>query len=182
MLLSIGLATDAFAVAIADGFSEPNMPQKKCFNICFWFALFQGLMPLLGWLLIHTILEQFKIFKQFVPWIALFLLLFIGIKMIVEHFKKQELTVLKNISFKLILTQAFATSIDALSAGFAIVKNNLFSVLVCVLIVAIITFVLCFIGIVLGKIFGETFSNFAKLLGGIILIFIGFEIFISNMF
>jgi len=184
--LAIGLAMDAFSVSIADGFNETKMPLKKCLAISTTFAIFQGLMPLIGWVLVHTVLEQLAIFEHFIPWIALILLLFIGIKMIVEHFKKQKETTLKetkkqSIGFKLILLQAVATSIDALSVGFTIAEYTFVFALVAVLIIAVITFVICLVGVILGKKFGTSFSKFAELIGGIILVFIGCEIFITGM-
>ena len=80
ILLGVGLAMDAFSVSLANGLNEPNMKLKKMCGIAGVFALFQGLMPLIGWLCVHTILNIFEVFKDFIPWIALGLLSFIGIK------------------------------------------------------------------------------------------------------
>ena len=185
-LLAVGLAMDAFSVSLADGFKEPKMGTKKSLGISVVFGLFQGIMPLIGWILVHTIVEQFKIFKHFIPWIALILLCFIGIKMIVEYHKTKKETSMEEhklqiIAFKTILLQGVATSIDALSVGFTIAEYTFVYALVAVAIIAVITTILCFVASILGKKFGSSFSNNAELVGGIILILIGCEIFITGM-
>lgn len=184
--LAIGLAMDAFSVSLADGFKEPKMSTKKSLGISLAFGLFQGVMPLIGWILVHTIVEQFKIFEHFIPWIALGLLCFIGIKMIVEYNRDKKETnkeenKLQTIAFKTIILQGVATSIDALSVGFTIAEYTFVYALVAIVIIAVITTILCFIASLLGKKFGSGFSNHAELVGGIILILIGCEIFITGM-
>lgn len=184
ILLGVGLAMDAFSVSLADGFKEPNMSTKKSFLISTTFGVFQGIMPLIGWVLVHTIVEQFKIFEHFIPWIALGLLSFIGIKMIVEYHKSKKESLDKTqqtLTFKMILLQGVATSIDAMSAGFTIANYSFVSALIAVVIIAVITMVLCMLASIFGKKFGESFSNHAELIGGIILIAIGVEIFVTGM-
>ena len=185
--LGAGLAMDAFSVSLADGLTEPKMKKKKMFLIALIFAAFQGAMPLIGWFLVHSFLEHFIAFKPFIPWIALTLLLFIGGKMLSEglHPCKEgdEVCVLKKkIGFVTLLVQGVATSIDALSVGFTIADYNYFKALISALIIAAITFVICFGGVGIGKRFGTKLSNKASILGGVVLIFIGIEIFISSFF
>ena len=84
ILLGIGLAMDAFSVSLANGFNEPKMKLNKELGIAGVFGVFQSLMPLIGWICVHTIVEKFKAFEKFIPWIALILLLFIGGKMLIE--------------------------------------------------------------------------------------------------
>ncbi len=179
--LGITLAMDAFSASIANGIKEPTIKVKKALLIAVIFALFQALMPLIGWICVHTIVEKFEIFTKFIPWIALILLSFLGIKMIIECYKKDDDEKDYKIGFLALIVQGIATSIDALSVGFAIPEYNFTQALLCVSIIAILTFIICFIGVIIGKKFGNIFSNKAELIGGIILIIIGLEIFLSNI-
>ena len=77
ILLGIGLAMDAFSVSLANGLNEPKMSTRKMCGIAGIFAFFQYLMPMIGWVCVHTIAEHFKSFEKLIPWIALVLLLFI---------------------------------------------------------------------------------------------------------
>lgn len=181
-LLGIGLAMDAFSVSIADGLNEPKMKMSKSFLIAGVFAFFQALMPLTGWLCVHTVIKYFKIFEKFIPWIALALLAFIGIKMIVEAVKNKDNEESSGVlTFKLLIVQGIATSIDALSTGFAIAEYEILSALACAGIIAAVTFVICMTGLFLGKKIGDKFSTRAQIFGGVILIAIGIEIFISGI-
>ena len=182
ILLGVGLAMDAFSVSIANGLNEPKMKMGKSLSIAGVFAFFQAAMPLIGWLCVHTVIKYFKIFEKFIPWIALILLLFIGIKMIVEAVKnngKEEAAGV--LTVRLLIIQGIATSIDALSAGFTIAEYGFFSALICAGIISLVTFVICIIGIFIGRKVGDKLSTRAQSLGGIILIGIGLEIFISGM-
>ena len=129
----------------------------------------------------HTIIEQFSVFQKFVPFIALGLLLFIGIKMIIDGVKPCEEEGCKNLCVKTILVQAVATSIDALSVGFTIAEYIFLHSLVCVSVIALVTFICCFFGVEFGKHFGTKFSSKASIFGGAILILIGLEIFITGI-
>ena len=151
VLLGVGLATDAFTVSLADGLSEPCMCKKKSVKIAATFGIFQGLMPLIGWMLVHTFLEFFSGFSVFIPWIALGLLGFIGGKMIYEgrHSDCEECTG-GEISSKMIFVQGIATSIDALSVGFTIAEYSALNALLACLIIGLVTFVICFAGIIIG--------------------------------
>ncbi len=182
VMLGVGLAADAFSVSLANGLNENKMKTNKMVLVAGMFAVFQGLMPMLGWFFVHTLVEYFKVFEKFIPWIALILLVFIGGKMLIEAFdKKCSEEEVKPLGIGLLLIQALATSIDALSVGFTIATHTFFPALVTALIIALITFVICFIGIIIGKKFGTKLKNKASLLGGLILIIIGIEIFITGM-
>ncbi len=181
--LGVGLAMDAFSVSLANGLNEPCMKNGKMCLISGTFAVFQGLMPLIGWFLVHTLVEYFKVFEKFIPWIALVLLVLIGGKMLIEGLEnKCENECSKSLNIGLLLVQGVATSIDALSVGFTISDNNFIEALVNALIIASITFIICFIGIIIGKKFGTRLSNKASIFGGVILILIGLEIFITGVF
>lgn len=181
ILLGLGLSMDAFSVSLANGLNEQNMKKRKMIVISCIFAFFQALMPLLGWLLVHTLLSFFEAFEKIIPYIALALLLFIGIKMIVDALKNKQEDEKSKVGFIGLIVQGIATSIDALSVGFTITDYSLAMTLISILIIAIITFLLCFIGIIIGKKFGTKLSNKASIFGGAILVLIGIEIFITGI-
>ena len=183
-LLGIGLAMDAFSVSLANGLNEPCMKKKKLLGIAGVFAVFQGMMPMIGWSCVHTILQYFKAFEVLIPWIALILLAFIGGKMLLEGIQnKGEEDECGNggVGFVALIVQGIATSIDALSVGFTIAEYDLLQALVSAVIIAIITFFICVGGLLIGKKFGTKLSNKAAIFGGIILIVIGIEIFLTGI-
>ncbi len=178
ILLGIALAMDACAVSMANGLNEPNMKKRKIVLIAFMFAFFQALMPLIGYFIGHAILQYIE---KFIPWIALILLCFLGGKMLFEGFKKEEDNEAKVLTFATLFVQAIATSIDALSVGLTIAEYSIGEAVICALIIATITFILSFASVFIGKKFGTKLGNKAEMLGGIILIGIGIEIFISGL-
>ncbi len=181
-LLGVGLAMDAFSVSMANGLNEPKMKKGKLLGIAGVFAVFQGLMPLIGWICVHTVLQYFKAFEPMIPWIALVLLAFIGGKMLIDGIRsKGEEEEATTLGIGALLVQGVATSIDALSVGFTIAEYDLKMALVAVIIIAAVTFVICVAGLLIGKKFGTKLSNKAQIFGGVILIVIGIEIFITGM-
>ena len=184
-LLGVGLAMDAFSVSLANGLNEPCMKKPKICSIAGVFALFQALMPFLGWVLIKTVLNYFEKLEALVPWVALALLGYIGGKMLYEGIKNHECDDpcgCERLTFGALLVQGVATSIDALSAGLDFAEYDLGGALVAALVIAAVTFVICILGVVLGKKFGTHLAGKASILGGAILIFIGLEIFIKSFF
>ena len=181
-LLGVGLAMDAFSVSLANGLHDPHMSRRRGAIIAGTFGVFQAVMPMAGWLCVHTIVELFSAFEKFVPWIALALLGYIGGKMLLEGIKGEESEEAAELSAGALFMQGVATSIDALSVGFTISEYGWLMALVCSLIVATVTFFLCEAGLSLGKKFGTKLSGKASILGGVILIGIGLEIFISGVF
>ena len=183
-LLGVGLAMDAFSVSLANGLNEPYMKKNKMCGVAGTYAFFQFAMPMIGWICVHTILQFFKIFENFIPWIALGLLLYIGITMLVGALKKDEKDgeneKQKTLGFKALLIQGIATSIDALSVGFTIAEYQVVMALVSSLIIAVVTFIICMAGLTLGKKFGTKLSNKAEIVGAIILIGIGIEIWVKG--
>ena len=181
ILLGIGLAMDAFSVSLAKGLQEPSMRHRKMAGIAGVFAGFQALMPMIGWVCIHTIAQKFHAFEKFIPWIALVLLLFIGLKMIIEAVKggtDEEETA--KLGIAALMVQGVATSIDALSVGFTIAEYNWVMALVSASIIAVVTFVVCMGGLEIGKRFGTKFSRWASIAGGVLLILIGIEIVVKS--
>ena len=180
-LLGIGLAMDAFSVSLANGMYEPQMKKGRMSCIAGVYAVFQGVMPMIGWVCVHTITEYFKVFEALIPWIALILLLFIGGKMIAEGIRGGEVSEeIKTLGIVKLLIQGVATSIDALSVGFAIAEYNAAQAMVSAAIIAIVTFVICVAGLILGKKIGMKLTKGASILGGLILIGIGIKIFIEG--
>ncbi len=185
ILLGIGLAMDACAVSMANGLNEPNMKTRKIALIAGTFGLFQAIMPLIGWFCVHFVAEQFAAFNKAIPYIALALLGFIGGKMLFEGFRhkeeqKEENT--KQLTFVALLSQAVATSIDALSVGFTIADYNGLQAVIAVAIIGVITFGISFGAVFVGKIYGTKLGNKAEILGGFILIAIGLKIFVEGVF
>ena len=182
--LGFGLAMDAFSVSLANGLHEPKMKCPRVLLIAGTFAIFQGVMPLLGWIAVHTVLEYFSILEVFIPWIAFGLLGFIGGKMLVEGLRGEceDGGCEDRLTFGLLMVQGIATSIDALSVGFAIAENTLFEALVSVAIIAVLTLGICIAGIIIGKLFGQKFAGKASIFGGAILVAIGLEILITSFF
>lgn len=180
ILLGVGLAMDAFSVSIANGLSEPKMSKTKEAAISLTFGIFQFTMPMIGWILVHYLLETFNAFKKYIPWISLILLLYIGIKMIYEsvNYKQEEKPTVGALA---LFIQGIATSIDALSVGFTIAEYNFVLAFIESLIIGVMTSFICIGGIVIGKKFGNKYSKSASIVGGGILIFIGLEIFIQGV-
>ena len=183
ILLGAGLAMDAFSVAMADGIREPKMSGGKLCGIAGIFAFFQALMPLIGWVCIHTVVQYFEALQSWIPWIALGLLGYIGGKMLYEGIKSQSCPIVpSSLSLTVLLVQGIATSIDALSVGFTIASYQLLMALAAAAIIAVVTFVICVVGLFIGRKAGSCFSGKAGIIGGAILIFIGLEIFITSWF
>lgn len=183
--LGVGLAMDAFSVSLANGLNEPGMKKGRMLTIAGVFAIFQFAMPLIGWMLVHTVVQYFTSLEKFIPWIALILLSYIGGKMVWEgtHDESEdEDDIGKKLTFSLLMVQGVATSIDALSVGFTIADYNLVSAVVSCFIIGAVTLVICLAGLSIGKKFGMKLAEKASILGGVILILIGLEIFISGVF
>jgi len=182
VLLGVGLAMDAFSVSLANGLGEPKMGAKKMNIIAGTFGFFQALMPMLGWICVHTIVNTFRSLEKFIPWIALILLLYIGIKMIVEGIKNKDGEVdVPAVGFAALMLQAVATSIDALSVGFTIANYEWQFALIESLIICVTTYVICLAGLKIGKTAGTRLAGKANILGGAILVFIGIEIWLKGI-
>ncbi len=185
--LGVGLAMDAFTVSIANALAEPGMKRGRRCLVAGTFSFFQALMPMLGWVAIHTLLEVFSSLTRFIPWVALLLLCFVGGKMIAEGVRacrsKQngEEKPAATLGFRTLLVQGIATSIDALSVGFTFAAYPLGGALLASLVIAVVTFVICLLGILAGRRFGILLSHRAEIAGGVILVLIGIEIFLTGI-
>ena len=190
ILLGIALAMDAFSVSIANGLKEPGMKKGRMCKIAGCYALFQFIMPLCGYLIVHTIVEFFSFLQKAALWTGFVLLIFLGIKMIKEGIEERRAIArdglaamqeetgeeFRRVGNAALLLQGIATSLDALSAGFAIAKYSVFEGISAALIIMVITFILCLAGLRLGKKLGDIFAGRASVLGGIILMIIGIKL------
>ena len=181
VLLGIGLAMDAFSVSLANGLNNPDMKKERMILIAGTFAGFQFLMPMIGWVCVHTIVTLFQSFEKFIPWIALILLCYIGGKMLLEGLRppEEEETGNKEITMRELMVQGIATSIDAISVGFTISEYNAGKALAASGIIGAVTFVICIAGLLIGRKAGTKLSGKASILGGVILIAIGIKIFLG---
>ena len=180
ILLGIGLAMDAFSVSVANGLNEPKMSKSKSLGISLTFGIFQFIMPMIGFIFVNFLLESFKVFEKYIPWISLILLLFIGIKMIIDSIRNSE-SEKPAVGVVGLIIQGIATSIDALSVGFTIAEYSFVLAFIESLIIGMVTCLICIVGIYIGKKFGDKYSKSASIVGGIILIAIGIEIFIKGI-
>lgn len=178
ILLSLGLAADAFAVAVSSGLAIKHMKVNKALKIALFFGVFQALMPVLGWLIG---LSFSSLITPIDHWIAFGLLSFIGGRMIYESLQSEECEKKFNpLDTGTLITLSVATSIDALAVGlgFAVLKN---SIAPAVTAIGFITFFLAFAGVFIGHKFGNLFANKIEILGGAILIFIGSRILFMHL-
>lgn len=182
ILLGIGLSMDAFSISLANGLSEPAMHRRKMCLIAGTFAFFQALMPMAGWVCVHTIVEHFRAFERLIPWVALILLGYIGGKMLIEGIRNRNgsAEAPSGIGLTVLLVQGVATSVDALSVGFTIADYDLTMALTAALIIAAVTFAICLAGLKIGKTAGTHLAGRAGIVGGSILLFIAIEIFVSS--
>ncbi len=181
-LFGVGLAMDAFSVSLANGLNDPNMKKHRTILISSVFTFFQIIMPLIGWVCVSTMANRFKVFEKYIPYIALVLLVFIGGKMLYEGIRGGDGDECGSVCLTALLVQGVATSIDALSVGFTISDYSFIKALISCLIIGAVTFVICFAGVEIGKKAGTKLAGKASIFGGVILIFIGLEIFISSFF
>lgn len=177
LLVGIGLAMDAFAVSICKGLSMKKMNWKNAVIIALYFGIFQALMPLIGYFLGMTFES---IVTTFDHWVAFALLTLIGGGMIKESFDDEDDKKNDKVDFKTMVVLAIATSIDALAIGitFAFFDVN---IVLAVSIIGIITFIISILGVKIGNRFGDKYQNKAELMGGIILVLLGFKILLEHL-
>ena len=180
LLLALGLAADAFAVAVTNGICSHKITKKDAYKTAFIFGFFQALMPVLGFILGKTFSEIICLYQH---WVALLLLGAIGINMLTEAYKDRknpnEANITNVFTPKNLIMQGIATSIDALACGvsLAVMQINIFY---SASLIGLITFFCCILGVYIGKKFGTLLGLRARLVGGCILLLIGLKIFIEN--
>ncbi len=174
-LLAIGLAMDAFAVAVCKGLALSKLQFKHYLIVGAWFGGFQGIMPLIGYYL-------GKAFGQYIEkydhWVAFVLLVLIGGNMVKEALEKeccQDDNVTAGLGFATMLVLAVSTSIDAAATGIVLESENA-NIWLSVIIIAVITFIISAAGVKIGNIFGTKYKKKAELAGGSILILLAIKI------
>ncbi|MCR4609248.1 MAG: manganese efflux pump [Eubacterium sp.] len=185
LLLSVGLAMDAFAVSICKGLAVKKITAKEYLLCGIWFGSFQGIMPLIGYL-VGSRFE--KLISMVAPWVAFILLSLIGGNMIKEAFAPPE-EVKPEFDAKTMFMMAVATSIDALAVGITFVvepvkvfeADKIYNVLLAVSLIGVITCFISMIGVKIGHIFGMRYKSGSEILGGTILAFIGFRSLITHL-
>ncbi len=177
----VGLAMDAFAVSICKGIKMTKLKKLYILIIALFFAGFQMLMPLIGYLLGSQFVHYIQDFDH---WIAFALLAFIGAKMCYESLKNDDDNSECNgdkLDIKELFVLAVATSIDALAVGLTFAFYDNINLPVSLGIIGAVTFVLCAAGVVIGNKFGAKFKSKAEFCGGIVLIAIGLKLLIEGL-
>lgn len=177
LLISLGLAMDAFAVSVCKGLAMKKMSWKKAIIIGLYFGVFQAVMPTIGFFL-GTTFERF--ITNIDHWIAFILLVGIGINMIKEAFDEESENRNDNVDIKTMLVLSIATSIDALAIGitFACLKMHIF---IPVITIGVTTFIISVIGVKIGNRFGDKYEKKAETMGGVILILLGTKILLEHL-
>ena len=181
VLVGIGLSMDAFAVSMCKGLGMKKINYAHGASIALFFGVFQGIMPLVGWLL-GTQFERY--ITSIDHWIAFVLLAYIGGKMIWDAFHEKEEPEEDELTQKLDLKELFilavATSIDALAVGitFAFLQVN---IVPAVSLIAVITFTISFVGVLIGNKFGTRYQTKAEIAGGAVLVLIGVKILLEHL-
>lgn len=190
-LSGVSLSMDAFAVSICNGMIYKNLDKKRAVSMPAVYGIFQAVMPILGF---YVGLVLLKFIDPFDHWIAFLLLLFIGGKMVLDGAKeyrmKEEEIKPKNYSFKEVLVQGVATSIDALAVGFSLnamlagLNNVQLWAWISVIIIGLTTFTITLVGVIIGVRIGKLFKKkacVAEIIGGLVLIGIGLKILIEGL-
>lgn len=182
ILIGIGLSMDAFAVSICKGLKMKQVDFRQCLIIALFFGGFQAIMPLAGYALSVHFVEYINSYSH---WVAFVLLVIIGANMIRESVGSEEAEECCSqiIGFKELVALAIATSIDALAVGvtFGTMGDKLrLSIGLAVVIIGIITFMISIIGVFIGNIFGSKYKTKAEIIGGVILILIGFKVVLEH--
>ncbi len=178
-ITALGLSMDAFAVAICKGLATQSLKKRHMLAAGIWFGGFQGLMPLIGYLL-GSVFSKYVF--EFDHWIAFVLLGLIGVNMIRESFSCEQEATDASFGIKTMFVMAVATSIDALAVGVSFAVMPDVNIWYAVLFIAVITFVLSALGVKIGNVFGAKFKNKAEFCGGAILIIMGSKILIEHLF
>ena len=177
-LVAIGLSIDSFAVSVANGLSIKNISLVEKLKIAISLAIFQALMPLIGW---YAGIEIADYIKSIDHWVAFILLLIIGLKMIYDSFTNSDENANSTLKNSTLIVQSIATSIDAFAVGisFALIDIDIF---IPIIIIGIITFIASIIGLQLGKFIGARFGKYIEIFGGLVLISIGVKILIEHLY
>lgn len=176
LLIAVGLSMDAFAVSICKGLSVCRVEPKHALLCGAYFGVFQGLMPVAGYLLGSRFAAALT---RVGPWVAFALLAVIGINMIRESFGEEE-KLDDSFAPKAMLGLAVATSIDALAVGVSFTAMQV-SILPAAALIAGATFVISAAGVKVGAVFGCRYKTLAERAGGVVLVLIGLKTLLSGL-
>ena len=177
LLIAVGLAMDAFAVAICKGLAMRKPGVKAILVIGLWFGFFQAVMPVIGYLLGSSF---YSYISDYDHWIAFALLALIGANMIREALSGEEEGVDDSIGFRTMLVLAIATSIDALAVGISLAMTG-DDIVQSAVMIGVVTFLISAVGVKMGSLVGDRFGSRAELVGGVILILIGLRILLDHL-
>lgn len=180
LLLGVALAMDAFTVSCADGMACGG-GVRRAVKVSSVFGMFQMIMPLAGWIFVTLLTDLFEQIRQFIPWISLLILGFLGAKMINDGLSEQD-EEKAAAGFGGLILQGVATSIDALSAGLTFTDNPAYEVIIGSAVIGVVTFGICMAGVIFGEKIRSLVGNRGTVAGGVILILIGVEIFLKAVF
>ena len=181
--LGVGLAMDAFSVSMVNGLREPKLAPGKILRIAGVFGAFQTAMPLIGYIMVRTLIQAFTALEPAIPWIGFALLMYLGGKMILEGIRKkgkneeeEENKEEEKIGTGGLIVQGIATSIDALSAGLTMAESGAGEAVIEAAVIGIVTFGICIAGVSIGRKAGDRLAEKASVFGGVVLVLIGIKI------
>jgi putative Mn2+ efflux pump MntP len=179
LMIALGMAMDAFAVALSAGTSLRVITLRQYFRLSFHFGLFQAGMPLLGWFLGKNLMA---LIARWDHWIAFVVLGFVGGKMIYESFHTSGGTPSRKDPTRgmRLIALSIATSLDAFAIGFSLAALGV-AIIWPAFIIGLVTFLLTGIGMVTGRYFRSRLGSWVEILGGVLLILIGFKILIEHL-
>ena len=178
ILIAVSLSMDACAISMCKGLAMKRLNIYYAAVIASFFGIFQAIMPVIGWLLARGFAGYIIGFDH---WVAFILLFIIGGKMILDSFKDDDVMAQRSVlNIKELFLLAIATSIDALAIGITFTFLNV-NIFFSALIIGLITFVLSLIGVLIGARVGLRFKNKATMLGGIVLVIMGFKILLEHL-
>lgn len=177
LLIAVGLAMDAFAVAICKGLAMKRPGIRQILIVGIWFGVFQALMPVIGYYLGSSF---YSYIEDYDHWIAFILLALIGVNMIREALSDEEEGVDASTGFRTMLVLAVATSIDALAVGISLAMTG-DDIMTSAVVIGVVTFLISASGVKIGSLFGDRFGKKAELVGGVILILIGLRVLLDHL-
>lgn len=177
LLIAVGLAMDAFAVAICKGLAMKRPGIRQILIVGIWFGVFQALMPVIGYYLGSSF---YSYIEDYDHWIAFILLALIGVNMIREAISDEEEGVDASTGFRTMLVLAVATSIDALAVGISLAMTG-DDIMTSAVVIGVVTFLISASGVKIGSLFGDRFGKKAELVGGVILILIGLRVLLDHL-
>ena len=181
LLLALGLGVDSFSISLVNGISYPNSNNIDRFKQSIIFGLCQSIMPFAGYILLVYFSNKLTIITKISPYISLILLSYLGIKLIIESFKTVNIEKKEaKLTTGTLILQGVATSIDAISCSFSMIKLSMFEAVIEIAIIGIVTVVLSLLALNLGKEIGKKIEKYSQIIGGIILIIIGVVLFIKR--